>query len=278
MKTQRSLESHSAGERASSRLRSFRAVPAFAAFLATAMLLASGFSAGAVDLPEVTVFAAASTTDALNEIGQLYAAQGKGKIVASYASSSTLAKQIENGAPAQIFISADEQWADYLSKKNLLVDRVDLLGNLLALIAPVDSKIEVRIAAGFPLLALLNGGRLAVGDPDHVPAGIYAKAALETLGIWQEIEPRLARGDSVRAALAFVERGECPLGVVYTTDAQIDSKVRVVAIFPADSHPPIVYPAGLVAGKETPEAHAFFDFLRTPQAKDIFRKFGFAVK
>jgi molybdate transport system substrate-binding protein len=250
-------------------------------FALWSVIAVSLFAAGptrAADPAEVTVFAAASTTEALNDIGQMFAAQGKGRMVASYASSSVLARQIENGAPAQIFISADEQWADYLSERKLLVGRINLLGNMLALIAPADSKVQVDIAPGFPLANLLKDGRLAVGDPDHVPAGLYAKAALQALGVWPSVEDRLARGDSVRGSLAFVERGECPLGIVYTTDAKIDPKVRIVGVFPQDSHPPIVYPAGLVAGKETPAAQAFFDFLQSPAAKDVFRKYGFAVK
>jgi len=234
----------------------------------------------AADLPTITVYAAASATDALNEIGGLYAAAGKGKLSPSYASSSTLAKQIENGAPAQVFISADEKWADYLEEKKLLVpgSRVALLGNRMALIAPVDSKVKLEVAPNFPLAAALNGGLLSVGDPDHVPVGIYTKAALQKLGVWADVEAKLARTDSVRAALAFVERGECPLGIVYTTDAAIDPKVRVVSVFPEDSHPPIIYPAALVAGQETPAAREFLDYLQTPAAKDVFRKYGFLVK
>jgi len=252
-----------------------------------AVLLAAGvlaFAAAgpirAADLPEVKVFAAASTTDALNEIGALFAAAGKGKLSASYASSSTLAKQIENGAPAQVFISADEQWADYLSSRKLLDDtsRIDLLGNRLALIAPVDSKVELGIVPHFPLAAQLKDGRLAVGDPDHVPAGIYTEAALKKLEVWKDVENKLARGDSVRAALAYVERGECPLGIVYITDALIDPKVRVVATFPAGTHKPISYPAALVAGQQTPAAKAFLDFLHGPEAKDVWYKYGFLVK
>ncbi|HVI49811.1 MAG TPA: molybdate ABC transporter substrate-binding protein [Candidatus Sulfotelmatobacter sp.] len=241
-------------------------------------LLAVSLQAQAADLPEVKVFAAASATDALNEIGAMYAAQGKGKLVPSYASSSTLAKQIENGAPAEIFISADEQWADYLSDRKLLTGRVALLGNRLALIAPASSKVELGILPHFPLAQVLKDGRLAVGDPDHVPVGIYTKAALTKLGVWTEVEPKLARADSVRAAMAYVDRGECPLGIVYSTDAWVDPKVRIVATFPEDSHPPIVYPAALVAGKETTAAKDFFAFIQSDAAKDVWRKYGFLVK
>jgi len=246
--------------------------------LAAAGLMAVSFGANAADLPEIKVFAAASTTDAINELGASFAAQGKGKIVPSYASSSTLAKQIENGAPANVFISADEQWADYLSNKKLLSGRVALLGNRLALIAPADSKVQLGILPHMPLAQVLGEGRLAVGDPDHVPVGIYTKAALTKLGVWTEVEGKLARADSVRAAMAYVDRGESPLGIVYSTDAWIDPKVRIVATFPEDSHPPIIYPAALVAGQETPAAKEFFAFIQSDAAKDVWRKYGFLVK
>lgn len=246
--------------------------------LLVALTLVGAVPAQAADLPEIKVFAAASTTDAVNEIGRLYAE--KAKLVPSYASSSTLARQIENGAPADIFISADEQWADYLQNKNLLApgSRVSLLGNRLALIAPVDSKVELGIVPNFPLATQLKDGRLSVGDPDHVPVGIYTKQALTNLGVWDQVSGKLARGDSVRAALAYVERGECPLGIVYTTDAAIDPKVRIVAVFPESSHPPIVYPAALVAGRDSPAAKAFLQFLQGPEAKDVFQKYGFLIK
>ena len=249
----------------------------FLALVASGLMAVSA-AASAADLPDVKVFAAASTTDALNELGATFAAQGKGKLVASYASSSTLAKQIENGAPAQVFISADEQWADYLSDRKLLSGRVALLGNRLALIAPASSKIELGILPHFPLAQVLKDGRLAVGDPDHVPVGIYTKAALTKLGVWAEVEPKLARADSVRAAMAYVDREECPLGIVYTTDAWVDPKVRIVATFPEDSHPPIIYPAALVAGQETPAAREFLAFIQSDAAKEVWRKYGFLVK
>jgi len=255
-----------------------RHILGFLTACAMAAALPGAFApAAAADLPEVKVFAAASTTDALNELGANFAAQGKGKLVPSYASSSTLAKQVENGAPAQIFISADEQWADYLSERKLLNSRVSLLGNRMVLIAPANSKVELGILPNMPLADVLKDGRLSVGDPDHVPVGIYAKAALTKLGVWKAVEPKLARADSVRAALAFVDRGECPLGIVYATDAWIDPKVRIVATFPTDSHPPIIYPAGLVTGKETPAAKEFLAYIQSPEAKDVWRKYGFLV-
>jgi len=229
--------------------------------------------------PEITVFAAASLTDALGEIGKAYAAQGKGRIVASYASSSDLARQIEHGAPADLFISADEQWADYLDRLGLIdkASRITLLSNDLVLVAPVDSPLKLDIGPNFALAAALGENRLAVGDPDHVPAGIYAKQALQTLGVWGAVEGKLARGGSVRAALLFVERNDCPLGIVYRSDALSDPKVRIVGVFPANSHPPVVYPAALVAGRKNAAAAEFLHTLTTPEAAAIFRKYGFEM-
>ncbi len=232
----------------------------------------------AAESDTVTVFAAASTTNAVNDIGKVFADKGLGKIVASYASSSTLAKQIENGAPASVFISADESWANYLEERKLIEpgSRFDLLTNKLVLIAPSDSTIsKVEIGPKFDLSKLLGNGKLATGDPDHVPVGKYAKAALEKLGAWGSIESKLARAADVRGALTLVERGEAPLGIVYSTDAAITPKVKVVGVFPADSHPKIVYPVALVAGKATPSAKKFLELLKTPEAKAIFEKYGF---
>lgn len=227
---------------------------------------------------DVTIFAAASLTDALGEIGKLYEAQGKGHIVASFASSSDLARQIEHGAPADLFISADRQWADYLDQRGLIEkgSLVTLLSNDLVLVAPVGSAVKLEIGPDFPLAAALGDGRLAVGDPDHVPAGIYARQALDSLGVWSSVEGRLARAGSVRAALLFVERGDCPLGIVYRSDALLDAKVRVIGTFPADSHPPVIYPAGRVAGRNSPAAIEFLRYLISPEAAAIFKKYGFA--
>lgn len=229
---------------------------------------------------QVTVFAAASATDALNDIGKAFVAAGGKPIVASYASSSTLAKQIESGAPADLFLSADERWMDYLADKGLLAagTRLNLLGNRVVLVAPKDSTAKVDIVPSFPLAKMLGDGRLAVGDPSHVPVGAYTQAALEKLGVWADVQSKLAPADSVRAALAFVERGETPFGIVYATDAAVTDKVRVVGVFPEDSHPPVVYPAALIKDRDTPEAKAFFAFLQGPEAKAIFQKYGFAVK
>jgi molybdate transport system substrate-binding protein len=234
----------------------------------------------AADPNSVTVFAAASTTNAINDIGKMFAEKGHGKIVPSYASSSTLAKQIENGAPANVFISADEPWMNYLEERKLTEpgSRFDLLSNKLVLIAPADSSVnKVEIGPKFDLAKLLGNGRLATGDPDHVPVGKYAKAALEKLGVWNDIESKLARAADVRGALTLVERGEAPLGIVYSTDAAITSKVKVVGVFPADTHPKIVYPVALVAGKASTAATKFVEFLKTPESKAVFEKYGFTT-
>ncbi len=244
------------------------------------MTFLAGLSAPARAGDNVTVFAAASLTNCLNDVGKLFTEKDKCAFTPSYLSSSTLAKQIENGAPANMFISADEKWMDYLAKKKLIVPstRSDLLGNQLVLIAPVGSKInKVNITRGFNLSGLLAGGKLSVGDPAHVPAGIYSQQALEALGVWDSVKGSLARGSDVRLALVLVERGEAPLGIVYATDAAITKKVKVVGVFPENTHPPIVYPAALVAGHETPAARSFLEFLKTPQARAIFEKYGFSV-
>lgn len=226
---------------------------------------------------DVTIFAAASLTDALGEIGKAYEAARKGRIVASFASSSDLARQIEHGAPADIFISADQQWADYLDQRGLIEkgSRLTLLSNDLVLVAPAGSDVKLAIGPNFPLASALGDGRLAVGDPDHVPAGIYAHQALETLGVWGSVESKLARAGSVRAALLFVERGDCPLGIVYRSDALSDPKVRVVGTFPADSHPPVIYPAARIAGHGSPAAIEFLHYLIGPEASAVFKKYGF---
>jgi molybdate transport system substrate-binding protein len=229
---------------------------------------------------EVTVFAAASVTNALTELGKLFEQKENVGVLYSFASSSTLAKQIENGAPANVFISADLEWMDYLEKLKLIVpaSRFDLLGNRLVLITPTDSSISVTPKAGFDLVALLKGGLLATGDPDHVPAGKYAKTVLQKLEVWDTVSNKIARADSVRAALVLVERGEAPLGIVYATDAAISPKVRVAGIFPENLHPPITYPAALIEGKATHASARFLNFLRSQEAKAVFEKYGFAVR
>lgn len=251
--------------------------------MAIAFLLTYGIPSTtlAADNNSVTVFAAASTTNAINDIGKMFSDKGLGRIVPSYASSSTLAKQIENGAPANVFISADEPWMNYLEERKLIVpgSRFDLLSNKLVLIAPSDSSInKVDIAPDFDLARLLGKAKLATGDPDHVPVGKYAKAALEKLRVWPEVESKLARAADVRGALTLVERGEAPLGIVYATDAAISSKVKVVGVFPADTHPKIVYPAAIISGKATDSAGSFIQFLRTTESRAIFEKYGFTVR
>jgi molybdate transport system substrate-binding protein len=228
---------------------------------------------------ELLVFGAASLQDALNAVIEAYQAQGGGEVTASYGSSSTLARQIEQGAPADIFISANPEWMDYLEERSLIREgsRADLLGNGLVLVAPLDSGTKVEIAPGFDLLGALDGGHLAMGDPDHVPAGIYGQAALESLGVWQAVAPHVARADNVRAALTLVARGEAPLGVVYRSDVLADNNVKVVGDFPENSHPPIIYPIAIVAESEHEDAATFFELLKSGEAATIFERFGFTV-
>ena len=207
---------------------------------------------------QLLLFAAASLQDALDAVVEEYQAQGGGEVSASYASSSTLARQIEQGAPADIFISANPEWMDYLEERGLIREgsRADLLGNGLVLVAPRDSGTTVEIAPGFDLLGALDGGLLAMGDPDHVPAGTYGRAAFESLGAWDAVAPHVARADNVRAALALVARGETPLGVVYSSDAAADDTVKVINDFPQVSFPEIVYPIAIIADSERAEAAA----------------------
>jgi molybdate transport system substrate-binding protein len=253
--------------------------PLICAIAVVTLLALCGLTSAAQASETVTVFAAASTTNAVADIGKAFEAKGLGKVVTSFASSSTLAKQIENGAPANVFISADEAWMNYLAERKLIdpATRFNIAGNSLVLIAHGDRVVTVKIAPGFDLAKLIGAGRLAVGDPDHVPAGKYAKAALQRLDVWSRVETKLARAANVRAALAFVERGEAPLGIVYSTDAAITPKVKVVGVFPADSHPKIIYPAALVAGKGSAVAKSFLEFLKTPEAKAILKKYGFTA-
>jgi molybdate transport system substrate-binding protein len=228
---------------------------------------------------ELLVFAAASLKDALDAAIVEYTDGTGREIVASYASSSTLARQIEQGAPADVFISANPEWMDYLAGRGLIRagSRADLLGNGLVLVAPKDSGVSVHIAPGFDLPGALAGGRLAMGDPDHVPAGTYGKAALESLAVWRAIAPAVVRADNVRAALALVARGEAPLGIVYRSDAAADVDVRVVAAFPPDSHPPIIYPLAVIAESKHPAAAELALFLGSDAAAPIFERFGFSV-
>jgi molybdate transport system substrate-binding protein len=252
-----------------------RVLAAFTAAIAAAALP----SAAIAQDKSITVFAAASMKNALDEVDNLFTKQSGIKVVASYAASSALMKQIEQGAPADVFLSADVDWMDYGIKHNLIKTdtRKDLLGNRLVLIAPKDSKIgNVTIAPGFDLAALAGDGRIATGDVRAVPAGLYAKAALEKLGIWSSVESKLAMAENVRAALVLVARGEAPLGIVYETDAKIDPGVKIIGVFPEDSHPPIVYPVAMIKNAK-PEAAQYLAFLTTPQAKAVFERYGFQV-
>ncbi len=231
--------------------------------------------------PALTVFAAASLTEVLQAIGKLWAAANHPEPRFSFASSSTLARQIEAGAPANLFASADEQWADWLQQRGLLVPetRHSLLTNSLVLVVPKDQARTVQVGPGLDLDALLGpDGRVATGDPSNVPAGIYAEAALKSLGLWDRVQPRLARADSVRAALLLVERGEAPAGIVYATDAAASAGVAVAGKFPLGSYPPITYPFAVVRAYDTPAARAFLDVLSGPQARDIFTRAGFGLQ
>ena len=225
---------------------------------------------------EVLVFAAASLKTALDEVAAEWTAQTGVEAGVSYAASSALARQIEEGAPAEVFLSADLDWMDHLEERELIVaeSRRDLLGNRLALIAEGREAAPVEIAPGFDLAGMLGEGRLAVAEVASVPAGRYAKAALESLGVWEAVEPKLAQAENVRAALAFVAQGEAPYGIVYATDAGAEDNVTVVGTFPEESHPRIVYPGALVAGAG-PEAAAFLDHLSGPEARAAFEAQGF---
>jgi molybdate transport system substrate-binding protein len=243
--------------------------------LAAATLLSPSLRAA----EPITVFAAASLTDALQALADQYKQSGGEEVRFSFAASSTLARQVEAGAPADIFISANTEWMEYLATRNLIVSssRIDPVGNTLVMVAPADSSLgTVLIAPGFDVAALVGpGGRLATGDPAHVPVGIYARKAFEHLGVWNTAEPLIARTDSVRAALALVERGEAPVGIVYATDARASKGVKVVGTFPQDSYPPIVYPFAIVAGRDTPPVRSFFGFISTGAAAKVYEKFGF---
>jgi molybdate transport system substrate-binding protein len=243
--------------------------------MAAVVLFASVSAAGAT----ITVFAAASLKEALDNQARQFEASTGNKVIISYAGSNALAKQIEAGAPADVFISADLDWMDYLESRNLLApkSRVDLLRNRLVLIAPVANGAALRIGPDFPLAAALGPERLALANPDSVPAGKYAKAALQTLGVWSSVENRIARTENVRAALTLVARGEAAFGIVYATDAAAEPKVRIVGTFPESTHPPIVYPVALVAGARPPAAGELAAFLASAAARPTWQRFGFTM-
>jgi len=245
--------------------------------LFAAALFACASLANAEDRkPELLVFAAASLTNVLGELSPTWEKESGVTVKLSFAASSVLARQIEAGGQADVFVSADQEWMDYLQSRNLIdkASRRNLVGNRLVLIAPADSKLALEIAPGFKLAAALGDGRLATGDPDTVPVGRYARSALTTLGVWDEVQDRLVRADNVRSAMMFVSRGEVPLGIVYTTDALVDTKVRVVDTFPENAHAPITYP-GAVMKAAKPQAAAYLDFLSSAAARETWKKSGF---
>jgi len=228
----------------------------------------------------LVIFAAASLKNALDEIATDWSkSTSKPMPRISYAASSALAKQIEQGAPADMFISADTDWMDYAAKKDLIQadTRFNLLGNKIVLIAPKDSKVTVDVKQGFDLAKVLASGKLAMGNVDSVPAGKYGKAALEKLGAWNGVKNQVAQSDNVRAALLLVSRGEAPLGIVYATDANAEPNVKIVGIFPEDSHPPIIYPAALTKDTKAADARPFLDHLKSARARPAFEKQGFTV-
>jgi molybdate transport system substrate-binding protein len=251
-------------------------------FVSLAVLLAAAPPLAAQE--QLTVFAAASLKNALDDASAAFSKATGIKVVASYAASSALVKQIEQGAPADVFISADRQWMDYAAERQLIKPdtRVNLLGNKLVLIAGRDSKLDhVDIGKGpgglgFDIAKLAGDGRIAVADVKAVPAGLYAKAALESLGAWKAAEPRLAMAENVRATLAFVARGETAIGIVYATDAKVEPNVKIVGVFPDDSHPPVIYPVAATTATTNAGVTRYLDFLRTGTAKAIFERYGFS--
>lgn len=248
---------------------------------AAATVLGVSLAGHAVAAEKITVFAAASLTNALQEIATQYQKKSGVEVVSSFASSSVLARQIDQGAPADLFISADQQWMDDVVAKNSVVTstRYTLLGNDLVLIAPKsDAAKAVTIDSKTDWKSLLKGERLAVGDPDHVPAGIYAKEAFQKLGAWDALSPQLAPANNVRAALALVERNETPYGIVYGSDAVASQKVQVVGRFPEDSHKPVEYPMAIVKEHQNATVEAFYNYLQGPDAAAVFKQYGFTPK
>jgi len=250
----------------------------FGLVLAALAFVAFGFTAPA-SAAEIIVFAAASLKDALDQAAKTYQAQTGDTVKISYAASSALAMQIESGAPAAMFISADLDWMDYLQQRNLIqpATRKSLLGNRLVMAAPADTDVKIDIKPGFDLAGALKGGRLAMADPDSVPAGKYGKAALEKLRVWSSVSDKIARTDNVRASLLLVSRKEAPLGIVYATDVAADPGTKVAAVFPPDTHPPIVYPIALTKEGNDPSAAKFLAFLSSAPARPIFEKQGFTI-
>jgi molybdate transport system substrate-binding protein len=245
--------------------------------LALAIVLA--LASPLVTAANVMVFAAASLKEAMDEQTRQFAANTGDKVIVSYGASNALAKQIEAGAPADIFISADLDWMDYLAGRNLLAPnaRFNLLRNTLVRIAPASSSSALKIAPHFGLAAALGTEKLAMANPDSVPAGKYAKSALERLGVWTSVKKQVARAETVRAALALVARGEAPFGIVYSTDAMSEKGVKIVDTFPPDSYPPIVYPVALLAPSTSPAARPLLEYLRSVPARPVWERFGFGL-
>jgi len=245
------------------------------------LVLALGLTCGKALAQSVTIFAASSLTDAVDAAARAYTSRTGVVIKSSFAASSALARQIENGASADIFFSADEQWMDYLEKRGLLEPgtRVPRLSNRLVLVAPAGAPRKLEIRKGIDLSALLGAnGHIATGDPASVPVGRYAQQALSYLGLWQALGPRLARAENVRVALLYVERGEAPLGIVYATDAAISKGVQVIGEFPAESHAPITYPLAIVARHGNRQVRDFHDYLLGAEAAGVFSRFGFSFR
>jgi molybdate transport system substrate-binding protein len=247
----------------------------FATLLAAALVV----PAAAQDRKGPLVLAAASLQEVMTAAADRWAAKGHPRPVVSFAGTPALARQAEAGAPADLFVSADEAWMDYLSRRGLIRPgtRADVAGNALVLIAPSRSNVRLTIARGFPLARALGSGRLAMADPDSVPAGRYAKEALIRLGVWSSVAGKVVRAENVRAALAFVRRGAAPLGVVYASDLLVEPGVRLVARFPHASHAPIRYPLGLLRQSRHPDAEPFRRFLLSGEGRALFRRFGFAA-
>jgi len=249
------------------------------AAIAALWLFAASFTGPATAADRVTVFAAASLKNALDAVNAEWQKQSGKETTVSYAASSALARQIESGAPADVFISADLAWMDYLVDKTLIKGgtRSNLVGNRLVLIAGKPDAAAVDVRQGFDLAGLLGDGRLAMGAVDSVPAGRYAKAALEKLGVWQSVEAKVAGAENVRAALLLVSRGEAPYGIVYRTDAVADKTATIVGTFPEDSHPPIIYPIAITAGSDNPHAAAYVEFAASDKASALFEAQGFTI-
>jgi molybdate transport system substrate-binding protein len=247
--------------------------------LLVAAILGAAATPAAAQGSDVLVFAAASLKNALDDVAAQWQRQTGKRVSISYAASNTLIKQIEQGAPADIFISADLDWMDYGQQKNLIKPetRSNLLGNRLVLIAAKDANVSANMQPGFDLAALLKGSHLAMANVDAVPAGKYGKAALEKLGAWDGVKDKIAQAESVRAALLLVSRGEAPLGIVYQTDAASDPGVKIVGTFPEDTHPPIIYPIALTEESHNADAQALLDFIRSPAARPAFERQGFTV-